>query len=405
MARKIEINADGGGFTALTVNSSCTGVTTGSIAKYTSITTGNDWDTIVTGTSADADAARLTAATNNSTSSRSGYGLITYTVNGNTCSNIIHLVQAGKAGCSCSDITSFPDVSTIEIPATSPYSYTLSPYAESCNMYIQNNNDWLTVTKNSSNIVFTATGAATAYRSGFVYIQTEQGGSVCKTLSVEQYPDDCTITFNMDEYQPNYIDPDFFVLSCDGTVGGAFNVYRKSDHYLEGQYCCNPDDNQTIEHTLRFLPEAEPNTTEDDIVYEYEYDGTEFNASHYEGVYVQAPCENPSIVCISINGYDSGYPDYDVNHHTWVEITDGNNKEYRSLTVEAKIRTWNGSPDNYTDEWITVTAFHEFILHIEGSGASAFQVGDQVMSIRCGTVKGQSGNAIPVDDSCSSGCE
>ena len=399
MAYRIELTQASQRITAATIDNSCT-PRDRSLDKYTGVTTNNDWADIVNGDSTPGDTALvLVINANTSTSSREGYGEIMYNINGTECKTILHLVQAGQAGCTCNSITSFPDVSTIEIPATSPYSYTLSPYAESCNMYIQNNNDWLTVTKNSSNIVFTATGAATAYRSGFVYIQTEQGGSVCKTLFIEQYPDDCTITFKMEEYHPNYIDPDFMVNSCDGGVGGQFIVYAKSDHTTILQ----PTE-EDIEHALRYLPDASPNMTEDDKVYEYEYDGTDWDASYYGGNYIQAPCENPSSVCVRLGGYDSGYPDYDVNHHTWVEITNGSSKEYRSLTIEALIRTWNGSPNTYTEEWVTVTAFHEYILHIVGSGDSAFQVGDQVISFRCGTVHGPNGT-IPVDMSCSSGCE
>lgn len=405
MAYRIELTQASQRITAATIDNSCT-PRDRSLDKYTGVTTNNDWADIVNGDSTPGDTNLvLVINANNTTSSREGYGEIMYNINGTECKTILHLVQAGQAGCSCNSITSFPDVSTIEIPATSPYSYTLSPYAESCNMYIQNNNDWLTVTKNSSNIVFTATGAATAYRSGFVYIQTEQGGSVCKTLFIEQYPDDCTITFKMEEYHPSYLVPDVLFNSCDGSVGGAFVVYNKSTHTTEVQECCSPDDNQEIEHALRYEPyPATPNTGVDDVVYEYEYDGYSYNASHYEGVYIQAPCENPSSVCVRLGGYDSGYPDYDVNHHTWVEITDGSTKEYRSLTIEALIRTWNGSPDTYTQEWVRVTAFHEYILHIVGSGDSAFQVGDQVISFRCGTVQGPNGT-IPVDMSCSRGCE
>lgn len=398
---RIEIPSEETAVTAATWDTSCAPVpqdfTHTDDSGFKEIVTDGHW-------AFDNNIIRFTASTNDTSSMREGYMTITYKVNGISCAKRTHLVQAAAGtSCSCSNITSFPDISNIIVPSTSPYSYTLSPYAENCDMYIENNNDWLTVTKSSNSIIFTANSATDSYRNGFVYIQTTQGGSVCKTLSVEQYPNDCTITFNMDEYQPNYIDPDFMVNSCSGTVGGAFVVYRKSDHNTEGQYCCNPDDNPVIEHTLRFLPDAEPNTTEDDRVYEYEYDGSDFNASHYEGVYIQAPCENPSTVCVRLGGYDSGYPDYDVNHHTWVEITDGSSKEYRSLTIEALIRTWNGSPDTYTEEWVTATAFHEYILHIVGSGDSAFQVGDQVISFRCGTVHGPNGT-IPVDMSCSSGC-
>lgn len=400
MAYRYNIDASGGAFTALTIDGSCTPGER-SLTIYAG-PANNKWEEIIEDAALDNDKLRLTASTNSSSSSRSGYGKIMYKINGNTCSEIIHLVQAGAAGCSCSDITSFPTTYGSDftfVTFTQGATSMTITYTETCEMYIENEvSDWLTVTKETSDLKFTVTGQTTDYRSGTVFIRPSSTGDVCKTIVVQQYPNDCTITFNMDEYQPNYIDPDFMVNSCDGGVGGQFIVYAKSDHTTILQ----PTE-QDIERALRYLPDASPNMTEDDKVYEYEYDGTDWDASYYEGVYIQAPCENPSTVCVRLGGYDSGYPDYDVNHHTWVEITDGSSKEYRSLTIEALIRTWNGSPDTYTEEWVTVTAFHEYILHTVGSGDSAFQVGDQVISFRCGTVHGPNGT-IPVDMSCSSGC-
>lgn len=95
MARRIEIDANGGGITALTIDDACTAATADrSLSQYAGVTTNNKWEEIITDAALDNDKARLTAGTNSSTSSREGYGIIKYVVNGTTCEKIIHIVQA-----------------------------------------------------------------------------------------------------------------------------------------------------------------------------------------------------------------------------------------------------------------------------------------------------------------------
>lgn len=98
MARRIEIDANGGGITALTIDDACTTATADrSLNKYTGVTTNNKWDEIITDAALDNDKARLTASTNSSTSSREGYGIVKYVINGETCEKIIHVIQAAAA--------------------------------------------------------------------------------------------------------------------------------------------------------------------------------------------------------------------------------------------------------------------------------------------------------------------
>lgn len=97
MARRIEIDANGGGITALTIDAACTAATADrSLDKYTGVTTNNKWDEIITDAALDNDKARLTASTNSTTSSREGYGIVKYIVNGETCEKIIHVIQAAS---------------------------------------------------------------------------------------------------------------------------------------------------------------------------------------------------------------------------------------------------------------------------------------------------------------------
>ena len=99
MAYRYNIDASGGAFTALTIDGACTSATAErSLNKYTGVTTNNKWDEIITDAALDNDKLRLTASTNSSSSSRSGYGKVMYKINGNTCEAILHVVQAGSGG-------------------------------------------------------------------------------------------------------------------------------------------------------------------------------------------------------------------------------------------------------------------------------------------------------------------
>ena len=96
MAYRYNIDASGGAFTALTIDGSC-------IPSERSLTmyagpANNKWEEIVQDAALDNDKLRLTASTNSSSSSRSGYGKIMYKINGTECSNILHLVQEGSGG-------------------------------------------------------------------------------------------------------------------------------------------------------------------------------------------------------------------------------------------------------------------------------------------------------------------
>ena len=104
MAHKIDINATGGTYTALTVADGCT-PTSKSIAKYTGVTTNNKWDNIITGSSAGNDKLTITAAANTLLSARDGYGIAKYVINGNTCEEIIHVHQLAGSPSPQSQVT------------------------------------------------------------------------------------------------------------------------------------------------------------------------------------------------------------------------------------------------------------------------------------------------------------
>ena len=390
MARKIEINADGGGFTALTVSSSCTGVTTGSIEKYTSITTGNDWDTIVTGTSADADAARLTAATNTSSSSREGYGLITYTVNDNTCSNIIHLVQAGAAGCSCSDITSFPTTYGSDftfVTFTQGATSMTITYTETCEMYIENGaSDWLTVTKETSDLKFTVTGQTTDYRSGTVFIRPSSTGDVCKTIVVQQYPNEtcaCSdLTWRIYPYQPNFTTLyDLGIDECDGQFSISYYVKKKSDGSDVWRIAGGWED-QDIAHSVTCSPDdGEPNLTDEDKVYSVLIEADracECGASDLEVTYIQPPCYTGCATAELEEEHQGQEPDE--HWHTWVKLTNNVGDEYDGY-ARVKLRTYqNGTGWNDYESETTTTvhggAGNQFDLGIFNGSYTGFYISE-----------------------------
>lgn len=96
MAYRYNIDASGGAFTALTIDGSC-------IPGERSLTiyagpANNKWEEIIEDAAPDNNKLRLTASTNSSSSSRSGYGKIMYKISGNTCEAILHVVQAGSGG-------------------------------------------------------------------------------------------------------------------------------------------------------------------------------------------------------------------------------------------------------------------------------------------------------------------
>jgi hypothetical protein len=106
MAYRYNIDASGGAFTALTIDGACTSAKAErSLNKYTGVTTNNKWDEIITEAALDNDKLRLTASTNSSSSSRSGYGKIMYKINGNTCEAILHVVQEGGSPSPQSQVT------------------------------------------------------------------------------------------------------------------------------------------------------------------------------------------------------------------------------------------------------------------------------------------------------------
>ena len=97
MAYRYNIDASGGAFTALTIDGACTSAKAErSLGKYAG-PANNKWEEIIEAAALDNDKLRLTASTNSSSSSRSGYGKIMYKINGNTCETILHVVQDAAA--------------------------------------------------------------------------------------------------------------------------------------------------------------------------------------------------------------------------------------------------------------------------------------------------------------------